>query len=97
MIPDPRKVTVVRAAVAEYPADPPFDPSEAYPEYPGTVASSPNAVYAAVRDAFRRGGLDAAGFATAESRFGIDAAVVKLVDGLEAAIGHRRSTLSAAS
>lgn len=38
-----------------------------------------------------------AGFATAESRFGIDAAVVKLVDGLEAAIGHRRSTFSAAS
>lgn len=65
MTPDPRTVTVVRASTAEYPIGPPFDPSEAYPEYSGLVASSPNAVYAAVRDAFRRAGLDAARFGTA--------------------------------
>ncbi len=38
-----------------------------------------------------------AGFATAERKFGIDAAVVKLVNGLEAAMNHRLSTFPAAS
>lgn len=41
--------------------------------------------------------LATAGFATAERRFGIDAAVAKLVSGLETAMGNHRPTLSTAS
>ena len=60
------KVSVVRTAVC-YP-EPPFSPSEAYPEYPFPVealSGAPNTVYAAVRKALYLTGLDAANFGSA--------------------------------
>lgn len=49
---------------ARYPASPPYDPSERYPEYkfPSASAKEPNPVYRAVRSAMRLLGLDAAHF-----------------------------------
>jgi uncharacterized protein (DUF362 family) len=56
-------VAVVRTEPA-YPKDPPFDPSEGYPELSGlSVSSSRNVVFEAVRDSLRLAGLD-------EDRFG---------------------------
>ena len=58
-------VAIARAEGA-YP-EPPWDPSEAYPEYRGRVlASAPNAVYGGVREAFRLLGLDRERFGTPE-------------------------------
>lgn len=56
-------VAVVSGA-ARYPADPPFDPPEAYPERPphATGVDASNAAYAMVREALWRLGLDAANF-----------------------------------
>jgi uncharacterized protein (DUF362 family)/poly-gamma-glutamate capsule biosynthesis protein CapA/YwtB (metallophosphatase superfamily) len=47
---------------ADYPAEPPFSPGDAYPEYPfgvGTRAKERNSAYEGVRDALRLLGLDA--------------------------------------
>lgn len=57
---DPRIVALAQADSGVYPTQPPFHPSEAYPEYPfAEVASKPNTAYAAVRESFRLLGLDA--------------------------------------
>ena len=60
-------VAVSRAAKAEYPSDAPYHPSDAYPEYPfgDAIADGPNYAYTAVRDSFRRLGLDAENFGKA--------------------------------
>ncbi len=53
------RVAVARAAPA-YP-EPPFHPSERFPEYPygpDAISPAPNGVYAAVRECLRRLGLD---------------------------------------
>lgn len=62
----PAAVALARAERAAYPADPPFHPGEAYPEYPfaGRISARPNPAYAAVREAFRLMGLDAGRFGT---------------------------------
>lgn len=62
----PHRVAVERTPVPAYPAEPPFHPSTAYPEYPfgATLASEPNHVYAAVRDLLRRLELDSSSFGT---------------------------------
>ena len=52
-------VTVVYNSDATYPSEPPFHPSEAYPEYPfGELSEDTNWVYSMVRDFFRLHGLD---------------------------------------
>jgi uncharacterized protein (DUF362 family) len=57
------EVAVISGAAA-YPADPPFDPPEAYPERPPHAMrlDASNAAYAMVREALWRLGLDAANF-----------------------------------
>jgi uncharacterized protein (DUF362 family) len=60
------RVAFARVAPA-YP-EPPFHPSERYPEYPygpDAVSSTPNAVYGAVRECLRRLGLDEENYGTA--------------------------------
>lgn len=60
-------VAAVRAALAAYPAHPPFHPQGAVPECPFTErATDPNAAYAAVRDAFAALRWDVARFGTPE-------------------------------
>lgn len=57
----------VAHAPAEYPVQPPFHPTERYPEYSGPLAEGrPNGAYEAVRQSLRLLGLDA-------DRFGTDA------------------------
>lgn len=61
-------VSLVEAPPA-YPDEPPYHPSEAYPEYPframpGAVADQPNTAYAAVRELLRTLGLDTARWGT---------------------------------
>jgi uncharacterized protein (DUF362 family) len=52
---------------AHYPADAPYHPGEAFPEYGfAEVAGEPNRAYAAVRACFHAAGLDAARFGTPE-------------------------------
>ncbi len=53
---------------ARYPTSPPFDPSDAFPEYPfgeARVGGETNHTYRAVRDAFGLLGLDETNFGTA--------------------------------
>ncbi len=64
---------------------------------PRNVHELRNAIARLIENDSLRIELANAGFATAERKFGIDAAVAKLVSGLEAAIGNRHPTLSAAS
>jgi uncharacterized protein (DUF362 family) len=47
-----------------YPADAPYHPGTAYPEYSGPVAPAPNGIYDSVRNTLRDLGLDAARFGT---------------------------------
>lgn len=56
------------ATATGYPglSEAPYHPSEAWPEYRGPVAASPNRAYALVRAALRDLGLDAARFGTAD-------------------------------
>lgn len=65
---DPRRVGVGRSSEPAYPQVPPFDPGEPYAELFGiaTAGRTPNLVYAAVRDALRHAGLDAAHAGTAQ-------------------------------
>lgn len=59
-------VSVVRAD-GGYPQAPPFHPHAAYPEYRlGALSGEPNAVYEAVRNAFRLLGFDQARYGTAD-------------------------------
>ena len=60
------QVGVVKVSKAEYPEDPPYHPSEAYPEYPFThaVSSRENQVYEGVRNLFIELGFDAANLGT---------------------------------
>lgn len=53
---------------AEYPREPPFHPSQPYPEYPfpGALAGEENAAYELVRRAFRNLGLDEGRFGSSE-------------------------------
>jgi len=56
---------VIRAVNGAYPAQSPFDPDEAYAEYPGgAISPRPNPVYRGVRDMFRLLGCDRAAFGT---------------------------------
>jgi uncharacterized protein (DUF362 family) len=59
----PGLVSICRPRVAEYPAEPPFDPHVDHPEYPwgGLVSSGTNHAYEAVRDSLASLGLDPAG------------------------------------
>lgn len=53
-------VVIERCDLALYPSSAPFSPSRRYPEAPfNDVTDEPNAVYEAVRQCFRRAGLDA--------------------------------------
>jgi len=53
-------VVVWQSDAANYPNQPPFNPSIVYPEYVfGASGSEPNAAYDAVRNCFRIAGLDA--------------------------------------
>lgn len=64
---DPNRVGLA-AGCHGYPADPPYSPVGECPEYPfpaATKAQTSNAVYAAVREALRLGGLDAERYGTA--------------------------------
>ncbi|MCE9634336.1 MAG: DUF362 domain-containing protein [Planctomycetes bacterium] len=65
---DHRRVGVGRSSDPSYPKLPPFDPGEAYPEMFGVAVAglTPNPVYAAVRDALRHAGLDAAHVGTSQ-------------------------------
>lgn len=66
--PDAARVAIFEGE-ATYPQDPPFSPSECYPEYPfgpNAVGPSPNHAYHAVREGLRLLGLDLAHFGTAE-------------------------------
>lgn len=64
---DRRRVVVARSASCSYPAQAPFDPSEAFPELADVpVGDEPNPVYAAVRTCLQRLGLDAERFGTAD-------------------------------
>lgn len=58
------RVAASFAPLPQYPSRPPYDPTEAYPEYPfGQVAGAePNWAYAAVRESFRLLGLDEGNF-----------------------------------
>src|SRR5512143_619747 len=48
-----------------YPEEPPFHPSERYPEYPfEAISDRPNHAYAMVRELFRTMGLDRERFGT---------------------------------
>ncbi|MFQ5701222.1 MAG: DUF362 domain-containing protein [Acidobacteriota bacterium] len=60
------RVAVSGTGSAAYPRQPPFDPSEQYPELPGAVrrSDSSNTVYAGVREALHLLGLDAPSFGT---------------------------------
>ena len=62
---DPRDVVVERVAPT-YSTQPPFDPSERFPEYPanGGLSTQPNSVYAGVRSMLHRLGYDAAAYGT---------------------------------
>lgn len=61
------EVVIVRARDAAYPTEPPFSPDRPYPENAyGDVSAEPNAVYSAVRECFRAGGLDPTRFGTPE-------------------------------
>ncbi|MCS6801250.1 MAG: DUF362 domain-containing protein [Chloroflexota bacterium] len=52
-------VAIARLSAAQYPASPPYSPSERYPEYPFSDQSEePNLVYAGVRELFLRLGYD---------------------------------------
>src|SRR5579864_2169281 len=58
-------VAVWRGETADYPSQPPFSPSKAYPEYSfGDVASELNPAYEAVRGCLQIAGLDASRFGT---------------------------------
>ncbi len=59
-----QRVAIRRAGGDRYPDTPPFHPSEPYPEYAGPTSSSPNHVFAAVRQVFADLGLDANNFGT---------------------------------
>jgi len=60
-----RQVAVYRLDNSIYPCEPPFNPSEAYPEYQGEVnAGESNPVYGAVRESLRLLGLDGALYGT---------------------------------
>jgi len=60
-------VTVWRGEAAHYSAQPPFSPSQSYPEYVfGSPAAETNPAYEAVRNCFRIAGLDAERFDTPE-------------------------------
>ena len=52
-----RRVAVVQVD-SEYPRLPPYDPSERFPEYEGSVAMEDNPTYRGVREAMRTLGLD---------------------------------------
>ncbi len=60
------QVGVVRVGEAVYPDNPPFHPSEAYPEYPFRehLSASANHVYRGVRELFIKLGYDAANLGT---------------------------------
>lgn len=55
---DGRLVAAVKVGSAVYPADPPYDPSRAYPEYPFGSVGGENVVYAGVREVLRQLALD---------------------------------------
>lgn len=57
------RVALARVARATYPTEPPFHPSEAYPEYDGPTGPA-NLAYAGVRTALQLLGLDAEHFGT---------------------------------
>lgn len=62
---DHTNVVVHHAGAAEYPETPPFHPGRAYPDRPfPEVGAGENHAFDAVRNAFRRAGLDAARFGT---------------------------------
>lgn len=64
--PESGRTVAVHRGAPSYPASPPFHPSERFPEYgDGPLATEPNAAYAAVREALRLLGLDAARHGTA--------------------------------
>jgi uncharacterized protein (DUF362 family) len=60
---DSRTVVAYASGPHSYPREAPFHPGARYPEYRyETIASTPNAVYEAVRECFRISGLDATRF-----------------------------------
>jgi uncharacterized protein (DUF362 family) len=66
-LPDPRLVTVAVTDEATYPDDPPFSPSEEFPEYRyEDTSNTKNYAYKAVRECFRQADLD-------EENYGTDA------------------------
>jgi uncharacterized protein (DUF362 family) len=58
-------VAAYQAAQAKYPANPPFHPGTAYPEYAGKVTGGENSVYEGVRNLLHLLGLDDANYGTA--------------------------------
>jgi uncharacterized protein (DUF362 family) len=58
----PEIVTAFRCEEPGYPQEAPFNPDEAFPEYPGETSQARNVVYSAVRETFRLSGLDTGRF-----------------------------------